>query len=55
MARKQNALKVLLKLMSEAHDILRMTTLPEQRSQRAGWTVISMKNDWKTIFPPEKR
>jgi hypothetical protein len=18
------------------------------------WTVISMKNDWKTIFPPEK-
>jgi hypothetical protein len=19
-----------------------------------GWTVVSMKNDWKTIFPPEK-
>jgi len=19
------------------------------------WTVISMKNDWKTIFPPENK
>jgi len=23
-------------------------------AQRTGWVVISMKNDWKTIFPPEK-
>ncbi len=22
---------------------------------KSGWTVISMKNDWKVIFPPEKR
>jgi hypothetical protein len=22
---------------------------------KRGWTVISMKNDWKTIFPPEKK
>ena len=20
---------------------------------RRGWTVVSMKDDWKTIFPPE--
>ena len=20
-----------------------------------GWTVVSMKDDWKTIFPPEKK
>ena len=19
-----------------------------------GWTVVDMKNDWKTVFPPEK-
>jgi hypothetical protein len=22
---------------------------------KRGWTVISMKNDWKAIFPPEKK
>lgn len=22
---------------------------------KSGWTVISMKNDWKTIFPPERK
>jgi hypothetical protein len=22
---------------------------------KSGWTVISMKDDWKTIFPPEKK
>jgi hypothetical protein len=20
-----------------------------------GWTVVSMKDEWKTIFPPEKK
>jgi len=20
-----------------------------------GWTIVSMKDDWKTIFPPEKK
>jgi len=24
-------------------------------AKKSGWTVISMKNDWKTIFPPEKK
>jgi phosphoglycolate phosphatase-like HAD superfamily hydrolase len=23
-------------------------------AQKNGWTIISMKNDWKTIFPPQK-
>ena len=35
MARKQNDLKALRNMISEAHDILRTTTLPEERSQRA--------------------
>jgi hypothetical protein len=35
MARKQNDLKALRKLIGEAHDILRTTILPEERSQRA--------------------
>jgi hypothetical protein len=35
MARKQNDLKALRKMIGEAHDILRTTTLPEQRSERA--------------------
>ncbi len=35
MARKQNDLKALCKLIGEAHSILRTTTLPEERSQRA--------------------
>lgn len=35
MAPKQNDLKALVKLIGEAHSILRTTTLPEQRSQRA--------------------
>jgi hypothetical protein len=35
MARKQNDLKALRKIISEAHDILRTTMLPEARSQRA--------------------
>jgi hypothetical protein len=34
MARKQNDLKALRNMISEAHDILRTTTLPEGRSQR---------------------
>jgi hypothetical protein len=24
-------------------------------AKKNGWTVISMKNDWKTIFPPENK
>jgi phosphoserine phosphatase len=24
-------------------------------AQKAGWTVVSMKDDWKTLVPPEKR
>ncbi|HTF68885.1 MAG TPA: hypothetical protein VK638_40020, partial [Edaphobacter sp.] len=24
-------------------------------AQARGWTVVSMKNDWKTIFTPEKK
>jgi hypothetical protein len=24
-------------------------------AQAKGWTVVDMKNDWKTIFPFEKR
>lgn len=24
-------------------------------AKKKGWTVISMKDDWKIIFPPEKR
>ncbi len=32
---KRNDLGALRKLIGEAHDILRTTTLPEQRSQRA--------------------
>jgi hypothetical protein len=35
MARKQNGLKALRKMIGEAHDILRTTMLPEERSQRA--------------------
>jgi hypothetical protein len=35
MARKQNDLKALRKMIGEAHDILRTTILPEERSQRA--------------------
>ena len=35
MARKQNDLKALRKMIGEAHDILRTTILPEQRSERA--------------------
>jgi hypothetical protein len=35
MARKQNDLCALRSMISEAHDILRTTILPEQRSQRA--------------------
>jgi hypothetical protein len=35
MARKQNDLRALRSMISEAHDILRTTTLPEARSQRA--------------------
>ena len=34
MARKQNDLKALRNMISEAHDILRTATLPEERSQR---------------------
>jgi hypothetical protein len=34
-ARKQNDLKVLRNMIGEAHDILRTTILPEERSQRA--------------------
>ena len=35
MARKQNDLKALRNMIGEAHDILRTTILPEERSQRA--------------------
>ena len=35
MARKQNDLKALRSMIGEAHDILRTTILPEERSQRA--------------------
>jgi hypothetical protein len=35
MARKQNDLKALRKMIGEAHDILHTTMLPEARSQRA--------------------
>jgi hypothetical protein len=35
MARKQNDLKALRQMIGEAHDILRTTILPEERSQRA--------------------
>jgi len=35
MARTQNDLRALRGMISEAHDILRTTTLPEARSQRA--------------------
>ncbi len=35
MARRQNDLKALRNMISEAHDILRTTILPEERSQRA--------------------
>lgn len=24
-------------------------------AQTKGWTVVSMKDDWKTIFPPAKK
>ena len=24
-------------------------------AKEKGWTVISMKNDWKTIFPSERK
>ena len=26
-----------------------------RRSEGEGWTVVSMKDDWKSIFPPEKK
>lgn len=35
MVRKQNDLKALRDMISEAHDILRTIELPEERSQRA--------------------
>jgi hypothetical protein len=35
MARSKNDLKALRNMISEAHDILRTTALPEERSQRA--------------------
>jgi hypothetical protein len=35
MSRKQNDLRALRNMIDEAHDILRTTTLPEERSQRA--------------------
>ena len=35
MARKDNDLKALRNMVSEAHDILRTVVLPEERSQRA--------------------
>jgi hypothetical protein len=35
MARKQNDLQALREMIGEAHDILRTTMLPEERSQRA--------------------
>jgi len=35
MARKQNDLKALRRMIGDAHDILRTTILPEERSQRA--------------------
>jgi len=35
MASKQNDLRALRSMIGEAHDILRTTTLPEARSQRA--------------------
>ena len=35
MARKQSDLKALRGMIGEAHDILRTTVLPEERSQRA--------------------
>jgi hypothetical protein len=25
------------------------------QAKKSGWIVISMKNDWKSIFPPEKK
>jgi hypothetical protein len=31
-----------------------MLVLYDEAQQR-GWTVASMKNDWKTIFPPDKK
>jgi hypothetical protein len=44
-----------------AADILRADTNPTSLSdalmaetKHEGWTVISMKDDWKTIFPLEK-
>jgi hypothetical protein len=35
MARKQNDLRALVKMIDEAHDILRTTTLPDERAARA--------------------
>ena len=35
MARKQNDLRALRQMIGESHDILRTTTLPQGRSQRA--------------------
>jgi phosphoserine phosphatase len=31
------------------------TQVVYDEAQKAGWTVVSMKNDWKQVFPPEKK
>ena len=31
------------------------STRGSTKPQAKGWTVVSMKDDWKTIFPPEKQ
>jgi hypothetical protein len=33
----------------------RQTVKLQQQAKRSGWTVISMKDDWKVIFPFEKQ
>lgn len=53
MARK-NDLKALRKMISEAHDILRTVTLPEQRSQRAYdllTAALSLADDLLMVSP----
>jgi hypothetical protein len=30
------------------------STRPSTPAQVKGWTVVEMKTDWNTVFPPEK-
>jgi hypothetical protein len=42
-------------LCHRAHRCGRSATLLMAGAKKNGWTVISMKNDWKAIFPFESK